>query len=225
MKNNSLVTGVTLMLASAVLLYACQKQLSGSVSRPAASLTASTTNAATNEKITLTVANAPVGAHLLWASTAANNAAFSINGAGSANVSFSKPGTYTVTCYFMSGDTADSLPNYDTTSYPHDTFPPIFPPPPPPPYDSSNYPHDTTPNYPPPYDTTGYPHDTTGYPHDSTNYPHDTTNYPHDTTPNYPPPPPYDTTWHPYDSTGLDSLMHANYPHIMGKVTIVIVVH
>src|SRR3569833_1437803 len=134
MKNSSLVTGVTLMLASATLLYACQKQLSGSVSRANPSLTASATNAARGEKITLTVANAPLGTHALWASTAGGNASFNINGADAASVSFNKPGTYTVTCYFMDNDSADTLPHFDTSGYPHDRFPP--------PYDSSNYPHD-----------------------------------------------------------------------------------
>jgi hypothetical protein len=214
------------MLASFIMLYACQKQLSGSVSRANPSISASTTNAATGEKVTFSVANAPAGTHLLWASTAAGAASFSANGAGSANISFSKPGTYTVTCYFVSGDAADSLPTYDTSWYPHDTVPNY--PPPPPPIDSSGYPHDTT-GY--PHDTTGYPHDTTSYPHDTTGYPHDTTGYPHDTVPHNPPPhdsttyPPHDSTYYPHDSTGLDSLIHANHGHIVGSVKIVITVH
>jgi hypothetical protein len=203
MKSNSLITGIGLMLASVVLLYACQKQLSAT--RPNPSISASTTNAAVGEKIALTVANAPAGTHLMWSSTAGSGAAFSAASVDGASVAFNKPGTYHVTCYFVSGAAADSLPNWDTSSYPHDTVPYY---PPPPPIDSSNYPHDTT-----------------GYPHDTTSYPHDTTTYPHDTTPNYPPPPPpHDSTYYPHDSTSLDSLVHAYNGQIIGKVTITIIV-
>lgn len=212
-----LITGLSFMLAASLLLYACQKEVSPFKS---ASISASTTNAATGEKVTLTVANMPAGTHLMWGSTNMSAAAFSANGAGSANVSFSKPGTYTVSAYIVSGEGADSIPWYDTTHYPYDTaghYPDTTVVPP--------YPHDTT-VYNPGDTVPGYPHDTVpGYPHDTLpNYPHDTTTgYPHDTMPGYP----HDTVpgggW--YDSTHHDSVNHPAGLHIIQVVTIVITVH
>ncbi|HWB26515.1 MAG TPA: hypothetical protein VG738_13605 [Chitinophagaceae bacterium] len=223
MKRNLLI-GTGCITAALVMLYACQKQLSPSIAAPA--LKASTTNAATGEKVSLSVTNMPPGTHLIWMSTSSGYASFNSTGQGIAAVSFSKPGTYKITCYIISGEGADSIPAYDTSFNPYDTVPNYPPPPPPPAYDSSNYPHDTT--YPGPGDTVpGQPHDTMpNYPHDTaTSYPHDTTpQYPHDTLPGYPPTG-HDTTHYPYDSTYVDSLVHAHNNHIMATVTISITVH
>jgi len=210
------LTGLSCLLAASLLLYACQKEVSPSKS--SASLSASTTNAATGEKVALTVANMPAGTHLIWASTNMAAASFSASGAGSANVSFSAPGTYTVSAYIVSGEGADSIPQYDSTHYP---------------YDTTGYPHDTVPYYPPHDTVPNYPHDTLpynpgdttpGYPHDTIpSYPDTTPGYPHDTVPSYP----HDTVpgggW--YDSTHHDSLSHPGGPHIIQVVHIVITVH
>lgn len=204
------------MLAASVVLYACQKDLSPSAAANP-SLSASTTNAATGEKVTLTVNNAPQGTHLVWASSSAAAASFSGNGQNSANVAFSAAGTYTITAYIVSGAGQDSLPYNDTSLY---TPPGI--------HDSTVVPY-------PPADTTHYPADTTHYPVDTTHTnPHDTVPYPPaDTTGNHdtvtytpPPPPPYDSTYHhSYDSSAIDSIAHLNNQHVIKVVTIVITVH
>ncbi len=221
MKSRNLLIGISCILASIMLLYACQKNISPSISTP--SLTASTTDAAVGQQVTLNVINPPPGSHLMWSSTSPDRASFAANGTASANVSFTVPGTYTVTCYFVSGAAADSFPTNDSVHNPYDTVPnyPTYPPV----YDTTGYPHDSVPSYP---DTVAnYPHDTIpNYPHDTTtNYPHDTTtNYPHDTVPGYPhdtvPNFPHDTTHSPTDST-----MHNTNGRIISSVTIIITVH
>jgi len=205
MKRNFLI-GISCMLAACVVLYACQKDLSSSsAARP--SLSASTTNAVTGEKVTLNVNNAPLGTHLIWASSAQASTGFSANGQNSANVAFSAPGTYTITAYIVSGAGQDSLPYYDSTVI---HYPPA----------------DTTSHE--PVDTIqGNPHDTLpGYPHDSLPGTADTTGtHQHDTVP-YNPQPPYDSSYyHPYDSTIIDSIAHLHNQHVIHVVTIVITVH
>ncbi|HVX52203.1 MAG TPA: hypothetical protein VHB48_18735 [Chitinophagaceae bacterium] len=220
MKSN-LLTGLSCLAAAMFLLYACQKQLSPTASTPV--LNASATDAAIDEKIILSIVNAPAGTHLIWQSTPAVNALFSLNGEGSANVSFSKPGTYIVTCYIVDAAGQDSIPNYDTTHYRYDTVPNY--PPPPPVYDSAENRHDTTPHNPrdtaPAHagdTTTYYPHDTvSSHPNDTVSGIPDTTQgYPHDTTIYLP----QDSAYYPYDSTE-----HNQYANVLKVISITITVH
>lgn len=198
-----------------VLLYACQKGLSG-YSPAKATITASSTNVAVGQTVNLAIANAPLGTHNSWSSSPLQNTLFAITAGvhGAANVSFTKPGTYIITCSFVSGAGSDSIPVFDTTSGPHDTV--IYYPPPP---DSTGYHGDTTGYH---GDTTGYHGDTTGYHGDTTVYYGDTTGYHGDTT-HYP----VDTTHYSGDTThhGSDSTYNHNTHAVIGSATIVIVVH
>lgn len=191
-----------------MLFYACQKGISG-LTQQTPLLTASSTNVAVGQVVSLSVVNAPLGTHNDWSSSPQANSIFAAASAHDAvNVSFTKPGTYVVTCYFASGVGSDSLPVYDTTTLPHDTTV-YYPPAPPPttpdstsyPHDTITNPHDTIPSYTPPQDSTYNPGDTTHYPVDTTHNPTDTVRNPVDST--------HSTTGH----TGTNS------------VSIVIVVH
>jgi len=211
MKSN-VIKGVGCIVAACAVLYACQKDLSPSATAKP-SLSASATNVATGEKVALTLNNSVPGTHVIWSSNA-GQASFSSTGQGTANVSFSAPGTYTVSAFVVSGASQDSVPvlyHNDTVPHnPYDTVPHN-------PYDTVPYnPYDTVPHN--PYDTVPYnPHDTTPY------NPYDTIhNHPHDTTPYTPR---YDTIYYYPDSTYIDSVMRATNGKVITVVTIVIVVH
>lgn len=204
-------------MAACAVLYACQKDLSPSATAKP-SLSASSTNVATGEKVALTLNNSVAGTHIIWSSNA-RQASFSSTGQGTANVSFSAPGTYTVSAFIVSGSAQDSVYYNDTTLHnPYDTVPHN-------PYDTVPHnPYDTVPHN--PYDTTFHnPYDTVpNNPHDTVIHnPYDTVpNYPHDTTPHTPT---YDTIYYHPDSTYIDSVMHANNGKVITVVTIIIVVH
>lgn len=199
MKSN-VIKGVGCIVAACAVLYACQKDLSPSAAvKP--SLSASATNVATGEKVALTLNNSVPGTHVIWSSNA-SQASFAATGQGTANVSFFKSGTYTVSAFVVSGSAQDSV-------YHNDTIP--------------HNPYDTVPHN--PYDTVPYnPYDTIHNPYDSVPHnPHDTVpNYPHDTMPHTPR---YDTIYYYHDSTYIDSVMRANNGQVITVVTIVIVVH
>lgn len=213
MKSN-VIKGVGCIVAACAVLYACQKDLSPSLNAAKPSLSASSTNVSAGEQVALKVNNNQPGTHVVWSSNA-GQASFSSTGQGTANVSFSKPGTYTVSAFIVSGSAQDSVPvlyhqTYDTTGYPHDTVPYN-------PYDTVPHnPYDTIPHN--PYDTVPHsPYDTV--PHN----PYDTVpNYPHDTTPHIPI---YDTIYYYPDSTYIDSVTRAHNGQVITVVTIVIVVH
>lgn len=195
-------------MAACAVLYACQKDLSPSAAvKP--SLSASATNVATGEKVALTLNNSVPGTHVIWSSNA-SQASFASTGQGTANVSFSRPGTYTVSAFVVSGSAQDSVYHNDTIPHnPYDTIP--------------HNPYDTIPHN--PYDTVPYnPYDTIHNPYDSVPHnPHDTVpSYPHDTMPHTPR---YDTIYYYHDSTYIDSVMRANNGQVITVVTIVIVVH
>lgn len=223
MKRNNLLIAAAGITASFVMLYACQKGING-LTQAKPTLTASSTNVAVGQTVSLSVANAPLGTHNVWATSSLQHTLFS-NAAvhNNASVAFTKPGTYVITCFIVSGAGADSIPYTDTTTLPRDTvvyYPPVHDTLPGNPHDSSYHPGDTT-HY--PVDTTYHPGDTTHHPVDSTYYPGDTTHHPVDST-FYP----GDTTHHHADTIHYpgDSTTHFGNGHtVVSSVNIVIVVH